>query len=157
MTCWTRHKTASCAKTAEPIEVQFGMWTHWVPSTIKYSKWGPDSPLEGALLGVILGQQQTHRRIKEGARRSCPLTLSLRTSRRGRLVPLEGKKTFLVARAPPGPHWRSLQCSLRPLAGGQECPFSKNPSPLSALWASGFGYSGFAPSSLTCNRKVVSS
>jgi len=45
--------------------------------------------------------------------------------------------------------WGSLQHSPRPTADGEGAgfPLSKGPSPLSDLWASGFGPSGIAPES----------
>ena len=47
----------------------------------------------------------------------------------------------------PGPHWRSLQRSLRPLAGGEGARrvLPKNPTPSSALRASAIGYAVSSP------------
>ena len=38
----------SCAKTAEPIKISFGLWT-WVGPKETYIKCGPDPPCKGAI------------------------------------------------------------------------------------------------------------
>ena len=58
----------------------------------------------------------------------------------------------VLAGALPGPHWGSLQRSLRPLAGGEGARriLPKNPT---LLGPSGFGHTGYAVSSSNTLRK----
>ena len=68
-------------------------------------------------------------------------------SRRGRLVPLECKRTFYQPEICPGRHWRSLQRSPSPLTGGCHLPQNRTPTlgPL-GLW--------LHASPLTRNRRL---
>ena len=57
--------------------------------------------------------------------------------------------SFKLKMLRPKPRWESFQRSPRPLAGGEgaDCPLSKIPPPLLALWPSIFGPSGLSTSS----------
>ena len=90
----------SCAKTAEPIEMPFGLWTQVGQRSI--IKWGIDPPSEGQLLGE----------------RACPTTLCMSCAKMAELIDLPFGLWTLVGLKEAQVHSYSLGSANVPLMGG---------------------------------------
>ena len=76
-----------------------------------------------------------------GGGRPCPLELGPSKFQERPSGPSEMQENLLAAGALPEPHWGRLQRSPDPVASGEGagCLLLSNPTPLSAIWTSGFG------------------